>query len=229
MNPGLVKYGENLFLNGDIDEESSCPTAEKGLRWLLPLCGKTVDMAYLATQETTAQVVGVDGIRKALMDFAKENSHLEIQSHHDNSTQASGPFERFIGKKIELLKGDFFALNEHVTGGRFDVVMDRAAMVAIDPSLRDDYVSTTAKLVKPGASILLMTVERRTGDEEAIKKGPPFSISEAEVRRLYETKDWVESVTLLEEIDEFSKNPDSKDKFEGITSMYELHLIIKIK
>ena len=104
-------------------------------------------------------------------------------------------------------------------------------MVAIDPSLREDYVTTISRNIKPGGKILLVTVEKRTGEEEAMKKGPPFSIPESEVRKLYEGQDWVESVTLLEEIDEFEAQPDMKERFvgEGVTSMYELYFLIQTK
>jgi len=102
-------------------------------------------------------------------------------------------------------------------------------MVAIDPSLREEYVQTISKVIKPGGKILLVTIERRTGTEEAVKKGPPFSISEAEVRRLYESQDWVETVTLLEEVDEFEQKPEQKQRFEGLTSMYELYFLVETK
>jgi len=219
-NPGLIKYGDKLV------NQESCPAqGGSGIRWLVPLCGKTVDMAYLATQETTAHVVGVDGIRKALDDFSKEHSELKIQQ----SSSEGSSFEKLEGKKITLLKGDFFGLDDKATGGKFDAIMDRASMVAIDPSLREEYVQTISKVIKPGGKILLVTIERRTGTEEAVKKGPPFSISEAEVRRLYESQDWVETVTLLEEVDEFEQKPEQKQRFEGLTSMYELYFLVETK
>ena len=104
-------------------------------------------------------------------------------------------------------------------------------MVAIEPSLREDYVDVIARNIQPGGKILLVTVDKRTGNEEAMKKGPPFSIPESEVRRLYERRDWVESVTLLEEIDDFEAHPDMKERFvgEGVTSMYELYFLIQTK
>lgn len=212
----LTKYG------GQIVE--SCPANEEGVRWLVPLCGKTVDMKYLAQQESTAQVVGVDGIQKALLEFSKEHPELDLLEDED-----AGSYKRLTGKKVTLLKGDFFALNEAVTGGKFHAVMDRGSMVAIDPSLREDYVSVLSKLVHPGGSILLVALDRRTGSEEARKKGPPFSINEQEVRRLYEGKDWVKSITLLQEHDELEKDPDSKFKKDGLTSMYEMFFLIETK
>ncbi|CAB9508001.1 Thiopurine S-methyltransferase [Seminavis robusta] len=214
VNPGLIKYGT-------VDKDS-CPA--EGLRWFVPLCGKTVDMAYLASQETTAEVVGVDGVLKALESFVEDHPELKIEQQ-----PPTGKFEKLTGTKITLLKGDFFALDVEATGGQFDTVFDRASMVAIDPSLREDYVNVIGKLLKPGGKIILGTLERRTGEEEAVKKGPPFSISEAEVRRLYEKLDWVESITLVEEIDEFARTPEDKIRYEGVTSLYELYFLIQAK
>ena len=86
-------------------------------------------MAYLAQQETTAHVVGVEGIRKALEEFVQEHSDLNITPTLDNDTaddkndsssnrNSSGTmtttmmitdrtFERFSGDKISLLVSRF--------------------------------------------------------------------------------------------------------------------------
>lgn len=216
VHPALTKYQDRITGNQD-----SCPDGG-GFRWFVPLCGKSHDMAYLAQQDNTAQVVGVDGIRKALDEFAKEHPDLKVQPDGK-----AGNHDRLTGSSIALLKGDFFALDAETTGGQFDAVMDRASMVAIDPSLREDYVKVVGKLVKPGGKILLVTIEKRTGEEEALKKGPPFSISEADVRKLYEGQDFVKSVTLLEEVDEYLMDPDSRFRKEGVDSMYELYLLIE--
>lgn len=75
-----------------------------------------------------------------------------------------------------------------------------------------------------------MTVDRRSGTEEARKAGPPFSVNEEEVRRLYENLDWVKEVKLLDEHDEF-QDQGMKQKFgsQGLDSVYELCFIIKAK
>ena len=114
-------------------------------------------------------------------------------------------YERLRGKKLTLLKGDFFALDETATSGRFEAIFDRASMVAIDPSLRKDYVSVLGSLLKPGGKILLVSIERRSGTEED-KAGPPFSLTETNIRELYEGLDWVESVSLLNDSGEQKRN-----------------------
>lgn len=182
-------------------------------------------MAYLGMHSSVSHVVGVDGIRMALEEFVKEHPELKIQ---EGKTEDG--YERFSGGKNTLLKGDFFELNADHVQGQVDAVWDRASLVAISPSLREAYVQVIKKLLKPGGTILLSVLERRSGTEEGMKNGPPFSVAEQEVRRLYETQeDWIESVTLLEEVDEFARNPQAKTRIEGVTGFYELVFEIKAK
>jgi len=241
VHPIVLKYGDRrrqeLVVNESCDASSQSAGGgddDAKIRWLFPLCGKTVDMAYLAKKETTDEVVGVDGIRRALEEFSKSHPDLNMQWETTTplSDEESFPVshERLKGDSVTLLKGDFFALTTEIAGGHFDVVLDRASMVAIDPSLRAQYVATLGRLVRPGGRILLVTVEKRTGDAQAIIKGPPYSINEVDVRRLYESQKWVESVTLLEEIDQFkAKASDDRFQKDGVTSMYELYFLIESK
>lgn len=191
-----------------------------------------MDMAYLAASPAVSQVVGVDGIMKALQEFAKEHPQLELQpassvpvsTSSSSSITPSGDggddnscaFERLRGNKIELLRGDFFELDEQHTAGRFDVIFDRASIVAIQPALREKYVAVMGKLVQPGGKILLVTIVRCSGDAvQDASSGPPFSVTEEEVRRLYEGNEWVESVTLLDNAGEASRNAGA-----GMTSLF---------
>ena len=56
-------------------------------------CGRTVDVNYLATKrKIVAEVVGVDGVRKAFEEFSKEHPDLNVQSVDDGE---SGGFEKW--------------------------------------------------------------------------------------------------------------------------------------
>jgi thiopurine S-methyltransferase len=196
----------------------------------VPLCGKTIDMAYLATHPGVKEVVGVDGIREALVEFAQEHDDLDIQQ-----VDSIPAFEKYQGKNISLLKGNFFDLlkDEVVQGmltGQFDGILDRASMVAIDPSLRESYVNILGKLLKPGGCILLITFDRRVGTPEGRNAGPPFSVDDEEVQRLYGNLDWVESITKLDEKDELD-NEESKQRWisQGVESLFELVHVIRAK
>lgn len=223
MHHSLLKHGSKIIPSFD-DTDESCPNP---IRIFVPLCGKTIDMAFLANHKSISEIVGIDGIRKALDDFSADHEDLKMTNVEN---QGDG-YERIRGNSIRLLKGDFFGLDDIKTGGRFDAVWDRASIVAIDPSLRESYVATLRRLIKPGGSLLVSTLERRAGTEEGKNAGPPFSVPESEIRRLYEKQDWVESVSLLEEIDEFEVYPDQKPRYvsQGVTSFFELVFEIKTK
>ena len=50
------------------NNNSSClEGGEVGIRILLPLCGKSVDMVYLAGYTRVDEVVGIDGVKRALV------------------------------------------------------------------------------------------------------------------------------------------------------------------
>ncbi|GAX20359.1 hypothetical protein FisN_9Hh071 [Fistulifera solaris] len=193
---GAIRQYEETLLFPDIT------TTPK--RILFPLCGKTVDMAYLATKYSEQlQIVGVDGVAQALETFVKEQEHLKLEKQVDSN--------RWMNSNLELLQSDFFQMTQdnyqsyHHT---FDVIFDRASLVAISPSLREDYVQVCRKLLKPNGKILLIVIERIAGD---ITAGPPFSVTHEDVMRLYSHQEWVESVKLLEDQGEAQRNQVSAD------------------
>jgi len=207
VHEAIVQHGEKwipgLQTNSSPNQQQDV-CANNPVRVFFPLCGKSLDMAHLTQVSAVSQVVGVDGIRGALETFAKEHPSLAIRD--DIKEESSSSHERLLGNKILLLKGDFFELNEQVTEGRFEAIFDRASLVAITPTLREDYVQVIGKLIQPGGKILLVVIERISGTDEDIMSGPPYSVAESEVRRLYEGQEWVQSVTLLEAQGEQARN-----------------------
>jgi thiopurine S-methyltransferase len=252
VNPIIEKYGPKYLLvanrdtstatsddtDADAAEENenveSCDAknpidndnkrVKRSKRVFVPLCGKTVDLAYLTT--LADEVVGVEGIRMALEQFAKEQPQLNIST--ESTTTTTDGFERFQGDKITLLKGDFFELDATKTDGKFDLIFDRASMVAIEPKLRQAYVDVLGSLLAEGGTILLVVLERK-GTEEGMKMGPPFSVSEAAVREQYEDKDWVETVKLLEQSDQLETKPEDRERFPDLDHLYETVYEIKRK
>ena len=193
----------------------------------VPLCGKSVDMKYLAKHENISHVYGLDVVEKALTEFVVENPELKVENHKDSSSLPSS-YKRWQGTNITLLCDDFLTLNDSLLGQKVDAVWDRASMVAITPDLRQKYVETIGGIVQPGAKILLVTLERKSGTKEAMANGPPFSLSESEVRNLYNVP-WVESIELVETVDEFQANPSSRQRYKGLQELNELCFLIKIK
>jgi len=185
INEAVATHGDELLAHGN---EESCRTAASGkvVRLLVPLCGKSHDMAYFSQHQGVTEVVGVDGIKKALQEFADEHPGLDIKED-----APVGSYEKFKGSNIMLLRGDFFELTEKETGGKCTAVFDRGSLVAIEPNMREAYLRVMERILAPGGKILLVTVEHDEG------KGPPFSITEEDVRRLYESQEWVDFVRKL--------------------------------
>ena len=191
-------------------------------RVLVPLCGKTVDMVYLAN--LCQEVYGVEGIQTALVEFAEEHPDCQIV----NQGAAVHGFERWEGPKIKLLKGDYFQLSTQNTNGKFEAIYDRASMVAIDPALRQDYVQIISNLIAPGGIVMLVVLER-VGPPEFVQKGPPFSIPEEAVQELYGTLDWVESINKVHQADQLKDNPAQQERYAGLDQLLETVYMIQAK
>ncbi|MGB5055458.1 MAG: thiopurine S-methyltransferase [Nitrospirales bacterium] len=159
INPYLEQYWPSLKLA----RESTV---------LVPLCGKSRDMRWLA--QLGHHVVGVELCEAAVQEFFEES---KVQPTVDQQ----GSFQRYSAENVELLVGDFFALAaedvQEVAG-----VYDRAALVALPPEMRREYVNLLAEIVPAKVQTLLITFEYRRGERE----GPPFSIDRDAVKSLFD-------------------------------------------
>lgn len=139
-------------------------------RVFVPLCGKAVDMFWLAQQGY--RVSGIELSTLALQQFFNEHQ-LAVEI----STEAA--FSRFKAEDIELLAGDFFKLQaEHLALP--DCIYDRASLIALPAELRPHY-ARHLMAIYPEVPMLLITLDY----EQARMSGPPFSVTEAEVQQLY--------------------------------------------
>jgi thiopurine S-methyltransferase len=159
-------------------------------RVLVPLCGKSLDMAWLAAKGHS--VLGVDVSELAIEQFLSEH-RLEAQVHQS----AMGTHYRT--DRIELICGDAFALDTH-TLSSCTALYDRAAMIALPPELRQRYLDTVYARLPRGSEALLITLEYPQDE----KVGPPFSVDETEVRARFRSG-W--SVTVLERRDILAHEP----------------------
>lgn len=141
-----------------------------GARVLVPLCGKSVDMGWLAARGHP--VTGVELVEDAARAFFAEAGLTPARS-------VEGDFVRYRAEGIDILSGDFFATSTELLGGPFAAAWDRAALIALPPEMRGRYVQLLKTLLKPSATVLLVTLET---DDTA---GPPFSVPDEEVRKLY--------------------------------------------
>jgi len=141
-----------------------------GKRIFVPLCGKAMDLAWLAAQNH--EVIGAELDDTAVAAFFEEQgltpsiSKMGALKHH-----TSGP--------ISIFQGDVFAL-EATALGQVDAVYDRAALVALPEAMRKDYAPHILKLTG-GAPLLLVTFEYSNPD----MVGPPHSVQHDEIERLY--------------------------------------------
>lgn len=153
-------------------------------RVLVPLCGKSIDLHWLA--EAGHQVTGVE-----LSDTAARAFHDE----HDRTAtrRAAGPFTEWSSSNLRFLVGDIMQLE-----GSFDRVWDRAAMVALPPDLRAVYVETVRR-VASGGELLLVTFDYDT----SVMSGPPFAIPADEVRAAHPEAELVMSRDIIEDMQPF--------------------------
>ena len=141
------------------------------LRILVPLAGKAVDLWWLAARGH--QVVGIELVRQAIDAFFSERG-LEPRA------EALGAHQSFAASGVTMVCGDFFTQDAALLGP-FDALYDRAALIAIEPSMRAAYVEKCRSLLKRDADTLLVSVAY----DQSKAPGPPWSVDEPTVRALF--------------------------------------------
>ncbi|WP_019894178.1 thiopurine S-methyltransferase [Hydrogenovibrio halophilus] len=138
---------------------------------LVPLCGKTLDMLWL--KELGHSVIGVELSEKALQDFLEEHRLVGTPTSHPDLTgyEVDG---------LALFCGDFFHLRARDCA-EVGAVYDRAALIALPPSMRQDYVAHMKAILPQTVPQMLIAMEY----DQAALSGPPFSVGRAEIERLY--------------------------------------------
>lgn len=173
-----------------------------GARVYVPLCGKSVDMAWLAGRGH--RVVGSELSPIAVRDFFASQG---LEPAHT----AGGSFVRHAAGPYELLEGD--ALNlEPGTLGAVDAVYDRAALVALPPDMRMAYAASMARLVTAGVAMLLVSLEY----PQEMKGGPPFSVDADEIQSVFGPNFAIE---VLERVDVLANEPKFAEL--GIPAVHE--------
>jgi len=168
----------------------------------LPLCGKALDIAWLAEQGF--QVIGIE-----LSEIAIKSFFAEQDLHYQQFET-----DQFILRKsgsISLIQGDYFALRqEHLADCK--MVYDRASLIAIDADNRDRYCAHMRSIVPVDADMLLVTLEY----EQAQMSGPPFAVLKQEVDQYYAAH---YSIEVLEQNDVIDEKRRWRD--QGLTHLIE--------
>lgn len=120
----------------------------RGSRVFVPLCGKSLDMTWLAKQGH--EVIGVELSTVAVKAFFRENQLKPIK-------RRLGKYTLWRHGRISILCGDYFSLNKDDLG-HIDTVYDRAALTALPEEIRKRY-AMHLQLIVPQADIFLLTVE----------------------------------------------------------------------
>ncbi len=175
---------------------------QTGGRVLLPLCGKSLDMVWLAQRGYS--VLGVELSPLAVEAFFQER-RLTAQRC------AAGAFESWRAGPYEILCGDIFALD----GDRLqDVasVYDRASLVALNPNQRLRYARLLAELLPEETPVLLVSMDYPQQEMQ----GPPYSVPDQQVRELFSPNFSVEQVHALNLLQDSKRYRD-----KGLSNLWE--------
>lgn len=157
VNPVLVKYFGELALSKDS-------------RVFVPLCGKTLDIAWLLSEGYC--VAGAE-----LIEMAIEQLFDELGVEPEISK--IGEVHLYSAKNIDIFVGNIFDVSGNILGS-VDAIYDRAALVALPREMRHRYTAHLME-VTDKAPQLLITYEY----DQNLMAGPPFSVSEEEVNQHY--------------------------------------------
>ncbi len=168
-------------------------------RVLVPLCGKAEDMVYLASQGH--EVLGIEGVEAPVKAFFAEHDLTpEIRDVNEH-------VRSYTAKGITILVGDVFACTKSEVGD-VSALYDRAALVALPADVRPRYVAHLRSLLTPGAHGLVVTFDY----PQHQMPGPPFSVGEDEVRKLY-------SGAKVEQIDHAAVGSEGRFREAGVQAI----------
>ncbi|XP_041811616.1 probable thiopurine S-methyltransferase [Chelmon rostratus] len=183
-----------------------------GVRFFFPLCGKAVDMKWLA--DMGHSVVGVEISEKAVKQFFEEN----------NLTYTEEPVPAIPGAKvykssernISLYQCDLYNFSSSIEG-QFGAIWDRGSLVAINPKDREKYAALITSLMAKDCRYLLATMLYNP----ELYPGPPFFVPDEQVQSLFGTSCDIE---LLQSVDA----PTAGTQVLGLDSLTEnLHLVTR--
>jgi len=160
-------------VNKFLDRYLSRLLPKAGSKVFVPLCGKTVDMRYLADKGHS--VVGLEFSEKAVLEFFQEQKFQFTKSEAHGFTEFTA-----VGASIRILQGDFFLATKEAVG-EVDAIWDRASLVAINPDEREKYAKTIVSLLSADSIYMIQGIDYKQTEHG----GPPFSVDAGVVSHLY--------------------------------------------
>jgi thiopurine S-methyltransferase len=176
-----ASFWHQKWERGDIGFHKSEPNAlltehfeklnlAKGRRVFLPLCGKTRDFAWLLA--CGYRVVGAELSELAINELFNDLGVTPKISR-------VGELTLYRANDIDIFVGDIFDISAELLGC-VDAVYDRAALVALPANMRNQYTSHLMKITNMAPQLLICYEYN-----QQLMDGPPFSISEEEVKHHY--------------------------------------------
>jgi thiopurine S-methyltransferase len=159
-NPLLVQHFSRLNL-------------QQGARVFLPLCGKTLDIAWLLAQGY--RVAGAELSPIAIEDLFK---NLNLTPNIKTLDEVM----HYSAANIDIFVGDIFKVSTSILGA-VDAVYDRAALVALPEDIRKLYTTYLITLTNHAPQLLICFEY-----DQSLHAGPPFSISADEVKQHYQAR-----------------------------------------
>ncbi|HLR26821.1 MAG TPA: hypothetical protein VK112_13220, partial [Fodinibius sp.] len=194
--PYLVKFWPALSLSD-------------GATVLVPLCGKSRDVLWLADQGF--QVIGVEASAAGLEQLREASGQSFTQtSRYGNAIYCSD--------NVALWEANFLSLPAKALPP-VDAIYDKASIVALPPAKREIYARKIIALCGSGTQILLQTFDYDQTDMH----GPPFSVPEKEITRLFGGHLNIELLherSMLNDVDKFRRR-GLRSRF--IERLYHLH------
>lgn len=182
-------------------------------RVFVPLCGKTIDMLWLAKERH--EVIGCELSEIPCRAFFKENN---LEHSEEKVTLLGGQtFNVFKSDRISIWCGDFFEMPTEAL--QITAIYDRASIVALPQDMRARYankICDIAKLSQHEVTYLLVTFEY----DQALVDGPPFNVSSAEVHSLFDNTFGFEREDRLS-TSALGNNP----KFDGVAAVEKAYVL----
>ena len=155
----------------------------KGSRVFVPLCGKTLDIAWLLSQGY--RVAGAELSEIAISQLFEEMDVTPTISD-------AGALKRYSADGVDIFVGDIFKLTAELLG-TVDAIYDRAALVALPEEMRVKYAAHLRDITGTAPQLMISF-----DYDQSVMDGPPFSVPEAEIRRHY---DQAYKIELVESTD----------------------------
>uniref|UniRef100_A0AAR2IPC4 thiopurine S-methyltransferase n=1 Tax=Pygocentrus nattereri TaxID=42514 RepID=A0AAR2IPC4_PYGNA len=183
------------------------------VRFFFPLCGKAVDMKWLADMGHV--IVGVEFSEKGIKQFFEEHG-LQYKEEPVPAVPEAKVFKSSDGK-ISIYQCDLYKFSSAIEG-RFGAVWDRGSLVAINPCDRQKYATLMKSLMDKDCRYLLDTLEYNP----EFYKGPPFLVTEEAVQALYGEDCDIELLQAVDALEE-------RHKAWGIDSLLEKVYLLTLK